>query len=195
MDVGIALLAIILLAPLMLAIAALIRGSDGGPALFRQARIGRGSRHFYCWKFRSMVVDAEAALANHLAARPEAAREWAETQKLAHDPRVTRLGEFLRKSSLDELPQLFNVLVGEMSLVGPRPIVPAECERYGDDLKFYLAARPGITGLWQVSGRSDCSYPERVALDVAYAKDWRLAADIVILVRTVPAVLTGRGSR
>ena len=195
MDVGVALLAIVALAPLMVAIAVLIRRGDGGPALFRQIRVGKDGRRFACWKFRSMVRDAEAALQRHLAARPDAAREWAESRKLVNDPRVTPLGDFLRRSSLDELPQLFNVLRGDMSLVGPRPIVPAECARYGDDLKFYLAARPGITGLWQVSGRSDCSYPERVALDVAYAQNWRLSTDLVIVFRTVPAVLLRRGSR
>lgn len=194
MDVSVALLAIIALAPLMVVIAIMIRRGDGGPALFRQIRVGKDGRRFACLKFRSMVRDAESALQRHLATRPEAAREWAENQKLANDPRVTGLGNFLRRSSLDELPQLFNVLAGDMSLVGPRPIVPAECSRYGEDLKFYLAARPGITGLWQVSGRSDCSYPERVALDVAYAKNWRLTTDLVIVFRTVPAVLLRRGS-
>lgn len=193
-DASIALLGIVILAPLMLVIGILIWRGDGASALFRQIRVGRGGRHFACWKFRSMVIDAETTLAQHLASRPEAAREWAETQKLTDDPRVTRLGDFLRKSSLDELPQLFNVLVGDMSLVGPRPIVPAECGRYGDDLKFYLAARPGITGLWQVSGRSDCSYPERVALDVHYTRNWRLWTDVLIFFRTIPAVLMRRGS-
>lgn len=193
-DVSLALVVLLTLAPLLLLLCLLVRCSDGGPALFRQTRVGRGGRHFPCYKFRSMVVDADQALVRHLRANPEAAREWAETQKLTNDPRVTRLGLFLRKTSLDELPQVINVLAGDMSLVGPRPIVPTECARYGESLDYYLAVRPGVTGLWQVSGRSACTYEERVALDVAYARDWRLRDDVLILLRTVPAVLLQRGS-
>lgn len=193
-DVGIALVALVALAPLLALLCLAVRASDGGPAIYRQTRIGRNGRQFGCLKFRSMVLDADAALARHLVNDPNAAREWHENQKLAVDPRITPLGQFLRKTSLDELPQIFNVLAGDMSLVGPRPIVPAECQRYGEDIRYYLAVRPGITGLWQISGRSDCSYPERVALDVTYARDWKLAGDIMILARTVPAVLAQRGS-
>ena len=194
LDFTVALTVLIALAPLLLFLCLLVRCSDGGPALFRQTRVGYGGRRFGCFKFRSMIVNADEALAQHLRADPEAAREWAETQKLVNDPRVTRLGRFLRKTSLDELPQVLNVLAGQMSLVGPRPILPVECARYADKINYYLAVRPGITGLWQVSGRSDCSYEERVALDVAYAAQWGLGRDLVILVRTVPAVLAQKGS-
>lgn len=193
-DVSAAVMALLTLAPLMLILGLLVRCSDGGPALFRQTRIGMGGRRFACIKFRSMTIDADRALADHLASDPEASREWTDTQKLRRDPRITPLGQFLRKTSLDELPQIINVLAGEMSLVGPRPIVPSECDRYGDNLQHYLSVRPGITGLWQVSGRSSSSYAERVALDVAYARQWRLATDVAIVVRTVPAVLSQRGS-
>lgn len=193
-DVSVALIAVLALAPLLLCLCLLVRWSDGGPALFRQTRIGKGGRTFGCLKFRSMVIDADEALRDHLSRSPDAAREWTESQKLALDPRITPLGRFLRKSSLDELPQLFNVLSGDMSLVGPRPIVQAECARYGENLQDYLSVRPGITGLWQVTGRSNCSYAERVALDVAYARQWRLSTDVVIVIRTVPAVLGQRGS-
>lgn len=193
-DVSVAVVALLTLTPLLLFLCIMVRCSDGGPALFRQIRIGKDGRRFACLKFRSMVIDADEALAKHLASDPDAAREWATTQKLSRDPRVTPLGQFLRTTSLDELPQIINVIAGEMSLVGPRPIVPSECERYGEHLPYYLSVRPGITGPWQVGGRSNCSYAERVALDVAYARKWRLATDVAIVVRTVPAVLARRGS-
>lgn len=190
---GVALL--LLLAPLLLLIAALIRAGDGGPAFFRQSRIGHGGKSFRCWKFRTMARDADDALQRLLAADPVAAQEWAENQKLARDPRITPVGAFLRHSSLDELPQLFNIIVGEMSFVGPRPIVAAERERYGEAFTHCFSVPPGLTGLWQVSGRSDCSYATRVSLDSQYASQWHLMLDAKILVKTVPAVLMQRGSR
>jgi len=182
-----------LLAPLLLGIAILVR-ADGGPAFYYHRRIGAGGRVFECIKFRTMVVDAEKALRQVIEADPCAAAEWAETQKLRNDPRVTRIGNFLRRSSLDELPQLFNVLRGEMSLVGPRPIVQAEVARYGSDIELYYAAKPGLTGLWQVSGRSDMSYARRVKLDVWYVRNWTLWHDIAILFKTIPAVFLQRGA-
>jgi exopolysaccharide production protein ExoY len=194
MDVVGAVVLIFALAPLFLAICVVLTFCEGGPILFRQTRIGRGGRPFSCYKFRSMVLNAEAVLEKHLALNPNARREWAATQKLAEDPRITWIGCFLRKSSLDELPQLYNVLLGDMSFVGPRPIVPQESSRYQDNLSFYLSLRPGLTGLWQISGRSKCSYPERVALDVQYVREWSLSKDCVILLRTIPAVLSQRGS-
>ena len=145
--------------PLLGVLAALVR-ADGGTVFYRHRRIGAGGRMFDCIKFRSMVLDADGVLRRVIAEDPAAAAEWAETQKLRDDPRITRIGRFLRRSSLDELPQLFNVLRGEMSLVGPRPIVQAEVARYGDDIEYYYAAKPGLTGLWQVSGRSDMSYAQ-----------------------------------
>jgi undecaprenyl-phosphate galactose phosphotransferase len=184
---------LILFAPLMLTLALLVR-AEGGPALYRHRRIGAGGRAFDCIKFRSMIVDADKVLRRLIASDPRAAQEWAATQKLNDDPRVTRIGRFLRRSSLDELPQLLNVLRGEMSLVGPRPIVTAEIARYGLDIEYYYAARPGLTGLWQVSGRSDTSYAERVRLDVWYVRNWTLWSDIAILFQTIPAVFLQRGA-
>jgi exopolysaccharide production protein ExoY len=195
LDAAVALAALLLLLPLLLFIAVMIWGSDGGSPIFRHRRLGRYGRPFGCLKFRSMVPDGEAVLARHLAANPEARAEWEAYHKLTHDPRVTTLGQVLRKTSLDELPQLWNVLCGEMSLVGPRPIVQAEVVRYGADFITCFSVPPGLTGLWQVSGRSDTSYAERVALDRAYASQWTLTRDLGILIKTVPAVLSQRGSR
>ncbi len=194
-DVVLALVLLVFLVPLLLALSAVISASDGGPAIFRQRRIGRQGRPFTCLKFRTMRCDAEKALKELLDADPDAAREWCENQKLSRDPRITQLGQFLRQTSLDELPQLLNILAGEMSFVGPRPIVEAEIARYGDAFSQCFSVPPGLTGLWQVSGRSDCGYVTRVALDARYARDWNLALDLEILVKTVPAVLSQRGSR
>jgi len=180
--------------PIMLAVAAAIRVQDGGPALFRHRRIGRDGKTFDCWKFRSMRVDAEARLQQLLADDPEARREWARDQKLRNDPRITPLGGFLRKSSLDELPQLINLLRGEMNLVGPRPIVESEIPRYGRRFKHYTAVKPGITGLWQVSGRNQVDYRRRVAMDSLYARRRSIGLDLWIVAKTAPAVLLKRGS-
>lgn len=188
-----ALLLVTLLAPLLCVLAILVR-RDRGPAFYRHRRVGAGGRPFDCIKFRTMVPNANQVLHDLLAADPNAAAEWAATQKLRHDPRVTRIGLFLRRSSLDELPQLFNVLRGEMSLVGPRPIVQAEVARYGQYIEQYYATKPGITGLWQVSGRSDMSYDHRVRLDAWYVRNWTLWHDIAILARTIPAVFLQRGA-
>ena len=185
---------LLLLALPMLVIAALVR-ADGGPALFSHARVGRGGRQFGCLKFRSMVVDSEARLAALLAADEAAREEWVATRKLRHDPRVTRIGRFLRATSLDELPQLINVLKGEMSLVGPRPVQAAELATYyGAAAEHYQLVRPGITGPWQISGRSDTGYDRRVALDVAYATQPSLLEDLRILALTPAAVLARRGA-
>lgn len=193
-DLVLASALLVFLAPLMLVIAGLIRLQDGGPALFGHSRIGKGGASFKCLKFRSMVIDAEARLNALLARDPEARREWEADHKLRKDPRITALGAFLRKSSLDELPQLFNVLRGEMSLVGPRPIVVAEIPRYGRWFSYYCAVRPGVTGLWQVNGRNDVSYRRRVALDVLYARTVGVRRYIQIMAATVPAVLLRSGS-
>jgi lipopolysaccharide/colanic/teichoic acid biosynthesis glycosyltransferase len=194
MNAILALIALVFLAPVMLAVGLAVFLQDGGPVLFAHRRIGRGGRYFYCLKFRSMASDAEQRLKDLLAADPAAREEWERDHKLRNDPRVTRLGAFLRKSSLDELPQLFNVLRGEMSLVGPRPIVDAEIAKYGRRFASYCAVKPGITGLWQVSGRNDTSYRTRVALDCVYASRRNLFLDSFIILCTVPAVLTRRGS-
>jgi exopolysaccharide production protein ExoY len=194
LDLVIAFAVLLFTLPLLVLIAVMIRLHDGGPALFGQVRIGEGGRKFRCLKFRSMVVDAEARLQALLASDPAARREWDVDQKLRRDPRVTPLGGFLRKTSLDELPQVFNVLRGEMSIVGPRPIIQAEVDRYGRGFRHYCRVRPGITGLWQVSGRNDVSYRRRVALDRVYARSKCLAVDLAIIARTVPTVLLRRGS-
>jgi lipopolysaccharide/colanic/teichoic acid biosynthesis glycosyltransferase len=194
LDVLVAGAMLMVLSPVFLALFFLVR-ADGGPGLFGHMRVGRDGRQFPCLKFRSMVVDSQARLAALLAHDPAAKAEWEATRKLRRDPRVTRIGEFLRKTSLDELPQLINVLRGEMSLVGPRPVQQAELERfYGAAAAHYISVRPGITGLWQVSGRSSTSYATRVALDVAYVARPSLWQDIRILVRTPFAVLSRKGA-
>ena len=193
-DIVAAASVLLLTAPLLVAIALMVWLMDGGPALYSQPRVGRDGRHFRCLKFRSMCVDADARLARLLASDENARREWQADHKLRVDPRITRLGRFLRKTSLDETPQLINVLRGEMSLVGPRPIVDAEIPRYGRRFAAYCAQRPGITGLWQVSGRNDVSYRRRVALDTAYSARKSISLDMRILFATVPAVVLRRGS-
>ena len=193
-NVGLALLIILFFAPLLLTVAAITRLSDGGPAIFAHRRVGRNGKPFYCLKFRSMAVDAEARLAALIAADPAARAEWEATHKLKQDPRVTRWGAFLRVSSLDELPQLFNVVRGEMNIVGPRPIVQGETHHYGRYIHNYSSVRPGMTGLWQVCGRSDTTYRRRVAMDVRYVQHKSLWFDLKILVLTVGAVLARRGS-
>jgi lipopolysaccharide/colanic/teichoic acid biosynthesis glycosyltransferase len=185
---------IVLLLPVMLLIMAAIRLGEGGPVFFAHLRVGRGGHSFACLKFRTMQRGAEAGLPAVLAAHPELEREWAQTQKLLADPRVTRLGRFLRNTSLDELPQLFNVLVGEMTLVGPRPIVADELERYGRHAESYLRGKPGLTGLWQVTRDAGTSYRRRVATDVLYVRKRSLALDLRIILMTVPAVLFGSGT-
>ncbi|MCA3315140.1 MAG: sugar transferase [Roseomonas sp.] len=185
---------LVLLSPFFLIVALLVR-ADGGPAFFAHQRVGRGGKLFGCLKFRSMVVDSQSRLEALLANDPAARAEWEATRKLKNDPRITPIGRFLRSTSLDELPQLINVLHGEMSLVGPRPVQEAEIDRYyGASAAHYMAVRPGITGLWQVSGRSETSYESRVALDVAYVSRPSLLADLSILLRTPVAVLSRRGA-
>ena len=164
-DIALSIVAIVLLAPLLLGIALLIRATSPGPVFYGHARVGFDGRLFTCWKFRTMVVNSDVVLARHLRDDPAARREWDETFKLRDDPRVLPLGRVLRKLSIDELPQLYNILIGDMSVVGPRPVVRAELQRYGSVARYYIAARPGLTGLWQVSGRNDTSYRLRTVLD------------------------------
>lgn len=194
LDLAGAAALLLLTAPVFLLLALLVR-ADGGPAFYAHERVGQGGRRFGCLKFRSMVVDSAARLEALLASDPAARAEWAATAKLRHDPRVTWVGRLLRASSLDELPQLINVLRGEMSLVGPRPVQAAEiAAHYGAAAEQVLAVRPGITGLWQVSGRSSTSYATRVALDLRYAAHPSLREDLRILLRTPAAVLLRRGA-
>jgi len=187
-------LGLVALAPFMLAIAAVIWVRDPGPILFAHQRIGKYGRSFRCLKFRTMKVDADAILAQHLAEDPEAKVEWEATQKLRDDPRVTPLGATLRRTSLDELPQLIHILRGEMSVVGPRPIVRNEVAHYGAAFRDYMSVRPGLTGLWQVSGRSDVGYRERVMLDQQYVRQRSFLGDLGIIFRTVGVVVQGKGS-
>jgi exopolysaccharide production protein ExoY len=194
LDIAGSVAALVFFAPLMFFIALLVWAFDGGPALFSQERIGFGGRRFRILKFRTMKANAKDCLAEVLASDSMSNAEWLTRQKLLRDPRITRLGRFLRLSSLDELPQLINVIRGDMSLVGPRPIVEGEHLRYGRYFHQYCAVRPGITGLWQVSGRNNTTYRRRVAIDVAYSRRCCLAQDLWILLRTVPSLLSGEGS-
>lgn len=193
-DCAAATLLFIAFLPLILFVAIVAASLDRGPVFFGHSRVGHNGRRFRCLKFRSMVPNAAEVLERHLAANPAAKAEWDASQKLRNDPRVTRWGAFLRTTSLDELPQLINVIRGDMSLVGPRPIVEAEMSRYGGELVAYLSTRPGITGLWQVSGRSDIDYERRVALDAEYARSWSMMGDVMILLRTVKVVFSRSGS-
>ncbi len=192
-DLALATMLLLVLSPLFLVIVLLVR-RDGGAPFFSHDRVGAHGRVFGCLKFRTMVPRADEVLLQALAADEALAAEWDATQKLRHDPRITPIGHILRATSLDELPQLINVLRLEMSLVGPRPIVKAEVMRYGDDIAFYYEARPGLTGLWQVSGRADTTYVQRVRLDCWYVKNWTMWHDIAILSKTLPAVLSRRGA-
>lgn len=184
----------ILAMPFIGLIALAVKLDSRGPLLFGHRRIGQGGRAFRAWKFRSMVMNADEVLRDYLQKNPDAAAEWRAKQKLRNDPRVTRIGRLLRKTSLDELPQLWNVLIGEMSLVGPRPIVDAERHHYREQIALYEGVLPGLSGLWQVSGRSDTSYEERVRLDSYYVRNWSIWLDLCILARTIPALLFGRGA-
>lgn len=194
LDVIFASLLLLAAAPISGLIALAIWLESGRPILFAHRRIGQGGRTFLLYKFRSMVRNADEVLQKHLELHPELALEWLRNHKLKDDPRVTRVGKFLRKRSLDELPQLWNILRGDMSLVGPRPIVPEEASKYGPNFRMYTLVKPGLTGLWQVSGRNDTSYRKRVSLDVDYIRRWTLWLDLRILLRTVRVVLGGHGA-
>ena len=185
---------LILALPFALVIALAIATETPGPVFFGHTRIGKGNRSFRLWKFRSMVRDADAVLSRHLDRNPELRAEWLATHKLKSDPRVTGVGRWLRRSSLDELPQLWNVLKGDMSMVGPRPIVAEEVAKYGPAFSLYSQVPPGLTGLWQVSGRNDTSYRERTELDWRYIREWSMATDLLVLWKTVRVVLCGHGA-
>jgi exopolysaccharide production protein ExoY len=188
-DIILAVSGIILLAPLLIICFVATVATSPGPALFRHRRVGFKGKYFDCLKFRTMVTDAPERLRRLLESDPLAAAEWTGNCKLRYDPRVTAIGAILRKSSLDELPQLFNVLKGDMSIVGPRPVTEEELVRYSGAISAYIACRPGITGLWQVSGRSTTTYSKRIACDTFYARKWSLALDAKILIATIPALL------
>jgi exopolysaccharide production protein ExoY len=193
-DVLVASALLILALPVGIVIALAILIESPGSVFYAHERVGRGRRTFRLWKFRSMVPDNAAVLERHLAENPAAAVEWELNHKLKDDPRVTCVGRYLRRTSLDELPQLWNVLKGDMSMVGPRPIVLGEVAMYGPAFALYAQIAPGVTGLWQVSGRNDTSYRRRVELESRYIRHWNLAMDMRILLRTIPVVLTGKGA-
>lgn len=193
MDIMLSLFFILLLSPLLISIFFIIWKS-GRNVVYGHSRIGQNGKKFNCWKFRSMVIDSEKVLSDLLNNDPEARKEWETNFKLRNDPRITKIGKFLRQTSLDELPQLFNVLLGQMSLVGPRPIIEEELAYYQDDVDYYLMAKPGMTGLWQVSGRNNVDYETRVYFDSWYVKNWSLWNDIAILFKTVEVVLKKKGA-
>ncbi|TCL71111.1 sugar transferase [Rhizobium sp. BK251] len=193
-DVSMALLALIFLSPIFLMLMLLVKLTDRGPAFYGHRRIGHNGQTFRCLKFRTMVVDGDRVLQAYIRANPKAEEEWRTTRKLQNDPRVTVIGSVLRKLSLDELPQLINIIRGDMSIVGPRPVVEDELEMYESSAVYYLQSRPGLTGLWQISGRNDVSYESRVAFDTHYVKNWSLVRDVVIIAKTIPAVCLSRGS-
>jgi len=192
-DLTVAALLLLLLSPVMLIIAIALK-LEGGAVLFAHTRVGKNGKAFRCYKFRSMVNQAEEKLQNLLQQNPQLKEEWDKERKLKDDPRISALGAFLRRNSLDELPQLFNVLQSQMSLVGPRPIVREELQKYGLEKSYYLMVRPGMTGLWQVSGRNDVDYETRVYLDAWYVKNWSLWYDLAILFKTMKVVLWRNGA-
>lgn len=193
-DVVVAWVLLVAVLPFLIVLSTFLYLNDPGPIFYRHRRLGFRGRYFNCIKFRTMKVDGDAILREHLRKCPAARSEWEETRKLRHDPRVTQVGAVMRKLSFDEFPQLINVLRGEMSIVGPRPIVEAEVGRYGRHFEHYCLVRPGLTGLWQTSGRNDTSYQQRVRLDVAYVARKGLLLDIWLIFKTVPAVVLARGS-
>lgn len=193
-DILIGFLALIALSPLFLMVMALVKFSDGGSVFYGHRRIGHNGQTFKCLKFRTMSENGDRVLQDYFRANPAAYEEWRATRKLQNDPRVTVVGSVLRKLSLDELPQLLNIIRGEMSIVGPRPVVEDELELYDSAAVYYLRSRPGLTGLWQISGRNDVSYAARVAFDTHYVQNWSLLRDLVIVFKTIPAVCFSRGS-
>ncbi len=192
-DLALAILALAILAPLLCIIVVVVKLTSKGPVFFAHRRIGAGGKSFPCFKFRSMVSNSAEVLERHLQDNAQARQEWAQDRKLRNDPRVTAVGRLLRRTSIDELPQLLNVLRGEMSMVGPRPITADEIAKYRQYFSVYISVKPGITGLWQISGRNDTTYRRRIALDTAYARSRTVGLDIAIVLRTFPAVLFGTG--
>ena len=190
MDYTLALVGVVLISPLLILLALIVKLDSPGPVIYRRRVMGRGGTQFDAWKFRTMVVNGDEILAAH----PDLKARWERDQKLEDDPSVTRSGNWMRKLSLDELPQLFNVLYGQMSLVGPRMFAPIELVRYGDAVDEILSVKPGITGLWQVSGRSNLSYGDRARLDLEYTRTRSVWIDLKLLALTVPAVLQKRGA-
>jgi len=194
MDLGVVIFGGIIILPFLLLLSFLIKITSPGPVLYKHKRLGKDGKYFYAYKFRSMVVDADKKLQEMLKLNSEIKAEWEKNRKIHNDPRITALGRFLRRTSLDEFPQLINILKGEMSLVGPRPIVDAEVEKYGEDYSRIFSIKPGLTGLWQVSGRSDTNYLDRVAYDTYYLQSWSVWLDLWIIFKTFGVVIMGRGA-
>ncbi len=193
-DIFLIVLSAPVVLPLILLVAALVILSSRGPVFYSHRRIRKNGAFFSMWKFRTMCVNSTEVLEQYLTVHPEARMEWNKAHKLRHDPRVTPIGAFLRRYSIDELPQIWNVLMGQMSLVGPRPIVAAEVEKYGDSFSYYCRVKPGLTGLWQVSGRSKLTYDARVAIDCHYVNRWSLSGDLLILLKTFRSVVNQDGA-
>ena len=193
-DLGILLLSSPLILPLVVLIAILVKCTSKGKIFYGHKRIGKDGKEITAWKFRSMVMDADKRLKELLENNPDMKREWDEHQKLEHDPRITSIGKFLRKTSLDELPQLFNILLGQMSFVGPRPVTEPEREKYGDTFKYIFSVTPGLSGMWQISGRSSTGYDDRIFLDTFYIQNWSIWLDIWIILQTFIVVVTGKGA-
>ena len=180
--------------PLTLVVSVIVKATSSGPVFYGHKRIGKNGQEFKCWKFRSMVVDADKQLEKILAENPEMRAEWEKDRKFTNDPRITKVGKFLRKTSIDEIPQFFNILIGEMSFIGPRPVTEPELSRYGAKSPFILSVRPGLSGMWQISGRSDTGYEERITLDSYYIQNWSVWLDIWIIIKTFYVVLKGKGA-
>jgi Undecaprenyl-phosphate galactose phosphotransferase WbaP len=193
-DIALVLLVASLALPLLGVILLLVCLDSPGKSLFQQVRVGKYGAQFYIWKVRTMVQNADQVLDEYLRGHPELRPEWDVTRKLKYDPRITRVGRFLRHASVDELPQLWNILKGEMTLVGPRPILPDEIDEYGEKYNLYIQVVPGLTGLWQILGRNDLDFQERVHLDEAYIRNWSIMMDISILIHTVKVVIIGSGA-
>jgi Undecaprenyl-phosphate galactose phosphotransferase WbaP len=194
MDISIVIIGSIVISPLLLWIMILIKISSPGPVLYSQKRAGQNGKHFKAYKFRSMVIDADKKLKDLLGSDSSAKEEWENSHKLKKDPRITKIGKFLRKTSLDEIPQFINILKGDMSLIGPRPIVDGEIKKYGEDFQRIFSVKPGLTGLWQVSGRSDTDYSDRVSFDTYYLQSWSVWLDLWIIYKTIGVVLKGKGA-
>ena len=193
-DLAIIIFTLPLTLPISLLVALLVKMTSPGPVLYGHKRVGLNGKEFKCWKFRSMYIDADKQLKKILAENPKMKKQWDKERKLENDPRVTPFGKFIRKASLDELPQLINIFVGQMSFVGPRPVMQDELERYGKKADYILSVMPGLSGMWQTSGRSDTAYEDRVTLDAYYIQNWSIWLDIWILIKTVWVVLAGKGA-
>ena len=171
-----------------------VKLSSKGPVFYGHKRVGKNGKEIKCWKFRSMYKDSQKMLEEILLTNPEMKKEWEENRKFVNDPRVTKFGKFLRKTSLDELPQLFNILIGNMSFVGPRPVTKDELEKYGENANYILTVTPGLSGMWQISGRSETGYEERINLDSYYIQNWSIWLDMWIIIKTIWVVLRGKGA-